>query len=90
MDRSTFRVGCDLSYEVFGPTAFISRVTAICNWIHDNVEYLRGSTNPLTSAYDTATERAGPLRPLAGIPGLLRASPASQCIWSAEKNRPGW
>jgi hypothetical protein len=36
-----------------------SRVTAICNWIHDNVEYLRGSTNPHTSAYDTATETCG-------------------------------
>ena len=42
-----------------------SRVTAICNWIHDNVEYLRGSTNPHTSAYDTATERAGVCRDFA-------------------------
>jgi transglutaminase-like putative cysteine protease len=44
-----------------------SRVTAICNWIHDNVEYLRGSTNPLTSAYDTATERAGVCRDFAHL-----------------------
>jgi transglutaminase-like putative cysteine protease len=44
-----------------------SRVTAICNWIHDHVEYLRGSTNPLTSAYDTATERAGVCRDFAHL-----------------------
>ena len=44
-----------------------SRVTAICNWIHDNVEYLRGSTNPLTSAFDTATERAGVCRDFAHL-----------------------
>jgi transglutaminase-like putative cysteine protease len=44
-----------------------SRVTGVCNWIHDNVEYLRGSTNPLTSAYDTATERAGVCRDFAHL-----------------------
>ncbi len=44
-----------------------SRITAICNWIHDNVEYLRGSTNPHTSAYDTATERAGVCRDFAHL-----------------------
>jgi transglutaminase-like putative cysteine protease len=44
-----------------------SRVTAICNWIRDNVEYLRGSTNPLTSAFDTATERAGVCRDFAHL-----------------------
>jgi transglutaminase-like putative cysteine protease len=44
-----------------------SRVTAICNWIHNNVEYLRGSTNPLTSAFDTATERAGVCRDFAHL-----------------------
>lgn len=44
-----------------------SRVTAICNWIHNIVEYLRGATNPLTSAYDTATERAGVCRDFAHL-----------------------
>lgn len=44
-----------------------SRVTGVCNWIHDSVEYLRGSTNPLTSAYDTATERAGVCRDFAHL-----------------------
>lgn len=44
-----------------------SRVTAICNWMHDNVEYLSGSTNPLTSSFDTATERAGVCRDFAHL-----------------------
>ena len=44
-----------------------SRVTAICNWIHDNVEYLRGTTSPHTSAYDTVTERAGVCRDFAHL-----------------------
>ena len=44
-----------------------SRVTGVCNWIHDNVEYLRGTTNPMTSAYDTATERAGVCRDFAHL-----------------------
>jgi transglutaminase-like putative cysteine protease len=44
-----------------------SRVTAICNWIHNNVEYLRGATNPQTSAYDIATERAGVCRDFAHL-----------------------
>ena len=41
-------------------------MTAICNWIHDNVEYLR-QHNPLTSAFDTATERAGVCRDFAHL-----------------------
>jgi transglutaminase-like putative cysteine protease len=44
-----------------------TRVTEICNWIFENVEYLRGSTNPNTSAYDTATERAGVCRDFAHL-----------------------
>jgi transglutaminase-like putative cysteine protease len=44
-----------------------SRVTGICNWIHDNVEYVRGTTNPMTSAYDTATERTGVCRDFAHL-----------------------
>ncbi len=44
-----------------------SRVTAICNWIYDNVTYLSGSTNSQTSAFDTATERAGVCRDFAHL-----------------------
>lgn len=44
-----------------------SRVTAVCNWIRDHVEYLRGTTNPSTSAFDTVTERAGVCRDFAHL-----------------------
>ncbi|MEB3886246.1 transglutaminase family protein [Lyngbya sp. CCY1209] len=44
-----------------------SRVTAMCNWIYDNVIYLSGSTNAHTSAFDTATERAGVCRDFAHL-----------------------
>lgn len=44
-----------------------SRVNAICNWIYDSVTYLLGSTNPHTSAFDTATERAGVCRDFAHL-----------------------
>lgn len=44
-----------------------SRVTGICNWIYEQVTYLAGSTNSYTSAYDTATERAGVCRDFAHL-----------------------
>jgi transglutaminase-like putative cysteine protease len=39
-----------------------SRVTAICNWIYDNVLYLSGISNSLTFACDTALEWVGVCR----------------------------
>jgi transglutaminase-like putative cysteine protease len=44
-----------------------SRVTAICNWIYDNVLYLFGSSDSLTSACDTALERVGVCRDFAHL-----------------------
>ncbi|MDF0553107.1 transglutaminase family protein [Kamptonema sp. UHCC 0994] len=44
-----------------------SRVMAICDWIYDKVKYLSGSTDSETSAYDTATERAGVCRDFAHL-----------------------
>lgn len=44
-----------------------SRVTAICNWIYDNVTYLSGSSDQHTSAFDTVTERAGVCRDFAHL-----------------------
>jgi transglutaminase-like putative cysteine protease len=44
-----------------------SRVTAICNWIYDNVTYLSGSSDSHTSAYDTVTQRAGVCRDFAHL-----------------------
>jgi len=42
-------------------------ITAICNWIYDNVAYLSFSSNQNTSAYDTATERVGVCRDFAHL-----------------------
>jgi transglutaminase-like putative cysteine protease len=43
------------------------RVTRICNWIYEFVEYLPGLTNASTSAFDTATQRAGVCRDFAHL-----------------------
>jgi transglutaminase-like putative cysteine protease len=58
----------NLAQSEFGHLSLgYSRVTAICNWIYDRVTYLSGSTNSQTSAYDTATERAGVCRDFAHL-----------------------
>jgi transglutaminase-like putative cysteine protease len=43
------------------------RVTAISNWIHDNVDYVSGASDALTSAYDTVSQRAGVCRDFAHL-----------------------
>ena len=43
------------------------KVLTLTDWIYDNVEYLSGSTNSETSAYDTATELAGVCRDFAHL-----------------------
>jgi len=43
------------------------KVTAICNWIFENVDYLEGSSDVSTSAYDTFTLRAGVCRDFAHL-----------------------
>src|SRR6202050_635749 len=43
------------------------RLTRICNWIYEYVEYLQGTTNSSTSAFDTATQRAGVCRDFAHL-----------------------
>ncbi|QNF35279.1 transglutaminase family protein [Adhaeribacter swui] len=57
-----------LAYSKFGKydKAF-EKVCAITDWIYGNVEYLSGSTNSQTSAYDTVTERAGVCRDFAHL-----------------------
>jgi len=58
------------------------KVLAITDWIYQHVEYLSGSTNSETSAYDTVTQQAGVCRDFAhlGI-ALCRALtiPARYC-----------
>jgi transglutaminase-like putative cysteine protease len=43
------------------------RVTAICNWIYEHLEYRRGSSDSRTSAYDTLVERSGVCRDFAHL-----------------------
>jgi transglutaminase-like putative cysteine protease len=43
------------------------KVAAITDWIYDHVEYLSGSTNVETSAYDTVTQQAGVCRDFAHL-----------------------
>lgn len=43
------------------------RVTAICNWIYQNVDYLAGTSDSGTSAYDTFSTRAGVCRDFAHL-----------------------
>ena len=43
------------------------RVAGICNWIREYVTYEIGSTTPVTSAFDTVTERVGVCRDFAHL-----------------------
>lgn len=68
------------------------KVMAINEWIYQNVEYLSGSTNAETSAYDTVTQQAGVCRDFAhlGI-ALCRALtiPARYCaVYAYQLNPP--
>jgi len=57
-----------LAWDLFGKIANpFDKVSAITDWIHANVEYVRGSTNSETSAYDTVTQRTGVCRDFAHL-----------------------
>ncbi len=43
------------------------KVATLTDWIHKNVQYLSGSTNSQTSAFDTVTEQAGVCRDFAHL-----------------------
>ena len=44
-----------------------ARVTAICNWIYEHIEYRRGTSDEHTSACDTLVDRAGVCRDFAHL-----------------------
>ncbi|PSB11765.1 transglutaminase family protein [Pleurocapsa sp. CCALA 161] len=44
-----------------------ARVQAICDWIYHKIDYLSGSSDSQTSAYDTASERVGVCRDFAHL-----------------------
>lgn len=57
-----------LAWDLFGKIAHpYEKVMAIVDWIHANVEYVRGSTDSETSAYDTVTQRTGVCRDFAHL-----------------------
>jgi transglutaminase-like putative cysteine protease len=57
-----------LAWDLFGGVSNPhEQVVAITDWIHENVEYLRGSTDSITSAYDTVTQRTGVCRDFAHL-----------------------
>jgi transglutaminase-like putative cysteine protease len=55
------------AWRTFGNMGGYDKVNAICNWIFDNVDYLAGSSDGSTSAYDTFTLRAGVCRDFAHL-----------------------
>jgi transglutaminase-like putative cysteine protease len=57
-----------LAWDYFGSIAnTYEKVMTITDWIHKNVEYVSGSTNSETSAYDTVTQRTGVCRDFAHL-----------------------
>lgn len=57
-----------LAWKEFGDLAHpYQKAAAITAWIHENVEYISGSTDSGTSAADTLTQRAGVCRDFAHL-----------------------
>jgi transglutaminase-like putative cysteine protease len=57
-----------LAHNLFGHIANpFEKVVTLTNWINKNVQYLSGSTNSETSAFDTVTEQAGVCRDFAHL-----------------------
>ena len=53
------------AWELFGQTPpGAARVQAICDWVHDNIQFQYGSSNPLTTAVDVLKNRKGVCRDL--------------------------
>ncbi len=57
-----------MAWELFGhsrPAA--PRVQAICDWVHDNIKFKYGTSNPLTTAADVLRDRIGVCRDLTHV-----------------------
>jgi len=54
-----------MAWELFGQTQpGGSRVQAICDWVHENIRFKYGTSNPLTTAADVLRDRIGVCRDL--------------------------
>ena len=64
-----------LAWELFGATQPTwSRVQAVCDWVHTNVSYETGSSDPTVTAMDVLQRRVGVCRDFALLAtGLCRA-----------------
>ena len=60
LERLALREFCDAP-------AGHARVTAVCNWVHDRIAYLRGASAPTTTATDTLLSGAGVCRDFAHL-----------------------
>jgi transglutaminase-like putative cysteine protease len=57
-----------MAWELFGQTESTgARVQAICDWVHDNIEFQYGASNPLTTAVDVLEQRKGVCRDFAHL-----------------------
>ena len=56
----------DKAWELFGnaPQGW-GRVQAVCDWLHENIEYQKGSSNPFTTTVDVLNQNAGICRDFA-------------------------
>jgi transglutaminase-like putative cysteine protease len=58
----------DRAWDLFGGTEpGWPRVVAVCDWVHENVRFQVGSSNPLTSALDVWESRTGVCRDFAHL-----------------------
>ena len=57
-----------MAWELFGQTQpGGARVQAICDWVHDNIRFKYGTSNPLTTASDVLRDRIGVCRDLTHV-----------------------
>ena len=55
----------DTAWELFGETEpGFERVQAVCDWVHENVRFQYGTSNPSTTAVDVFRDRVGVCRDL--------------------------
>lgn len=58
----------DYAWELFGTSEpGWARVQAVCDWVHENVHFQMGSSNPMTSALDVWQSRTGVCRDFAHL-----------------------
>ncbi len=58
----------ETAWELFGQTEpGGARVQAICDWVHDNITFQYGTSNPLTTAMDVFQNRRGVCRDFAHL-----------------------